>query len=165
MKEYALSLLYSFFLKKNHKVPIDQKKNYLGIIRSGRWHRCSWKFPSDHWKTPVFRSEKVFSCKYWKIFKNNFFYRTTQVATSKLCAGLHSRIPLRKGLFKIVFFQVFSKQGSVMFFCYVLHHFVKGIFVDWTKLGGTREWSIVTASSYVNNMEHSEHNRSWLILV
>ena len=80
-KETAEKKLLKY--KNNQKEPFAVFQN-----------RCSWKFPNMQRKTPALEScmpatllkrtsTQLFCCKYYKIFKNSFFYRTPPVAVSK----------------------------------------------------------------------------------
>ena len=57
-----------------------QKQSSRGVL----WKKCSYRFSKIHRKTPVPKETlaQVFSCEFWEISKNNFFYRTILVAAS-----------------------------------------------------------------------------------
>ena len=59
-----------------------QKQLSEGVL----WKRCSKKFRKIHKKTPAPKKKEtlaqVFSCEFYEISKNTFFYRTPPVAAS-----------------------------------------------------------------------------------
>ena len=60
-----------------------QESSFTGVVAAiPSFPKQVVSFRIIHRKTPVLESMQMFSCEYYKIFKNRFFYRTPPVAAS-----------------------------------------------------------------------------------